>query len=176
MRPRHRRRYELAPPGVFSGAPRWVTPIHRCPLDHVLEVGSLRDAVREHSIASNLRTPLSDLASAERTSIRPGGGGGGGGGGELRRLRDDFAGAPILTVTNLHAVDVWRSGLLGVETKRRLEAKFGYIGGGWCCATKRDKQAGLPNNHGFHLDVMPPADLRLDAESGAREEAGPVET
>ena len=108
--------------------------------------------------------------------FRPGGGGGGGGGGELRRLRDDFAGAPILTVTNLHAVDVWRSGLLGVETKRRLEAKFGYIGGGWCCATKRDKQAGLPNNHGFHLDVMPPADLRLDAESGAREEAGPVET
>ena len=75
---------------------------------------------------------------------------------ELRRLRDEYKGVAILHVPNLaQATDLHSSGVLGPEERKLLGARFGMVGGSWCCAPSEDERAHMPKNHGFHLELVP---------------------
>ena len=153
--------YGLGAHGEFGGANAWVVPIRNCPLDHYLETGELTRAkgvvgyVREWSLLANPRTPAAVLESAAEVSVVHDGGAA-----ELQRLRDQFGATKVLAVTNLAQHDLFRSGLLGDDVRATLRRRFPYVSGSWCCAPERDRKAGMPNSHSFHLPIPSPQDVQ----------------
>ena len=116
--------------------------------------------VREYSFLSNLRLPSTVLASQATTAIdttQPRRS-------ELTRLKTDYADVKVLRVNNLHELlssaasgqDLYSLGVLDHSVARRLEhGGLHSVGGSWCCAPLVDKDAGMPNNHHFSLQVLP---------------------
>ena len=85
----------------------------------------------------------------------------------------------VLTVSNLAQLveqlgSLYEASVLGDEEQRQLERRFHSLTGSWCCATKRDKTSGLPNNYGFRLPVLAPAEVQLGSRRGSAQ-AGPIE-
>ena len=58
---------------------------------------------------------------------------------------------------------------------QKLEQIFSFVGGSWCCATREDLASHLPNNHGFHLQLMPPPGLTLQPEERSQD-SDPLQT
>lgn len=129
---------------MFAGAPSFVVPIYNCPLDHYLEPEMLDPVhtVREYSFLANFRTPAAVKASVVATQVDASGGVA-----EMARLVA-LKSTKVLNITNLAAVaDLSKAPLLSVEQKRAAKAKFGRVGGSWCCAPRGES----PGRAGFQL-------------------------
>jgi hypothetical protein len=132
--------------GVFGGAPSFVVPIRKCPLDHFLEVGPLEpvQTIREFSLLSNPRTPASVTASMGTATIDTAGGAS-----ELARLASEYRSKRVLHVSNLAGIDGTQ--LLTTPQQLIFKKRFMRVTGSWCCASNDDLKHNLPKSARFSL-------------------------
>ena len=133
--------YQLGSHGEFGGAPPFVVPIFRCPLDHYLEPGMLDpvNTLREYSLLTNPRTPMAVRLSTKAVEVDPTGGAA-----EMARLAA-LSSTKVLNVTNIPSLALLDLGVApsqGLLSKAQADAfrsKFMHVGGSWCCAPKNEQ-------------------------------------
>ena len=101
----------------------------------------------------NPRTPEAFKAAATTVSLRPSRSGGLlSRGDDIERLKKDYPPSKhrVLHLTNVPEVDVV-SEVLSTVQRAAFVAKFGFVGGSWCCAPSADSKKGQPMSAHFSL-------------------------
>ena len=137
--------------GVFGGAPGFVVPIRKCPLDHFLEPASLKpgNTIREFSFLDNPRAAALKASTASTALVASSGAAA-----ELKRLVANYGETKVLHITNkpIGALDVdW----LDDETQRKFRMKFQGASGSWCCAPGDEARKGAARSSYFRLLPRP---------------------
>ena len=180
--------------GVFAGAPGFVVPIRKCPLDHFLEPASMHPAsIREFSFLSNPRA-AGLKSSTAKTALAAGASAAT----ELKRLVTDYGQTKVLHITNkpigacpalagataltgqrrrphhrhrapgLLLAGALDAGWLDDETQRRFKQKFGGASGSWCCAPGDEARKGAARSSYFRLMTRPRAQIRFGRRAQAK--------